>query len=475
MNLKSSILILIILCPFLSRSQQDSVVLNLDQCITLALKNNPNLKSRKLNSESANINFKQSRNEFLPTLNGSISGGITNGRSIDPYSNDVIEQQLNYSNAGLSLSATVFDGFRLLNQLKRDKLNIKAAEAEVQEARQNLILDVTMAYMGILNAEDLLELSKIRRLNTQRQLDRLQNLHEEGNANPAEFNNIKGQFSADENSVIDAENNLKQSVSQLSLLLNIDYKVFPEAYRSLEVYEKYNLSATRVFKEAVKNLATFKARKLRIEAAEKQVKVALSAYYPQVGLFAQLNTNYSSTARTFTENGSQVVETGSYIQYNEQSLPVLASQIQYATADISFLDQFSNNLNTGLGVSVNIPIFNGFRAKNNVALQKISLKQSKIDLESTKNQFRQRIIQVHADMETAYQQWQNLEEQVEAYHESFRINEIRYNAGASTIVDYIVSKNSLDQSRINLANAKFQYLLRVKVMEYYRGNMDVGS
>ena len=475
MNLKSSILILIILCPFLSRSQQDSVVLNLDQCITLALKNNPNLKSRKLNSESANINFKQSRNEFLPTLNGSISGGITNGRSIDPYSNDVIEQQLNYSNAGLSLSATVFDGFRLLNQLKRDKLNIKAAEAEVQEARQNLILDVTMAYMGILNAKDLLELSKIRRLNTQRQLDRLQNLHEEGNANPAEFNNIKGQFSADENSVIDAENNLKQSVSQLSLLLNIDYKVFPEAYHSLEVYEKYNLSAARVFKEAVENLATFKARELRIEAAEKQVKVTRANYYPQVGLFAQLNTNYSSTARMFTENGSQIIETGSYIQYNGQSLPVLASQIQYATADISFLDQFSNNLNTGVGVSVNIPIFNGFRAKNNVALQKISLKQSKIDLESTKNQFRQRIIQIHADMETAYQQWQNLEEQVEAYQESFRINEIRYNAGASTIVDYIVSKNSLDQSRINLANAKFQYLLRVKVMEYYRGNMDVGS
>lgn len=471
MNLKSSILILIILCPFLSRSQQDSVVLNLDQCITLALKNNPDLKSRKLNSESANINFKQSRNEFLPTLNGSISGGITNGRSVDPYSNDVIEQQLNYANAGLSLSATVFDGFRLLNQLKRDKLNIKAAEAEIQEARQNLILDVTMAYMGILNAEDLLELSKIRRLNTQRQLDRLQNLHEEGNANPAEFNNIKGQFSADENSVIDAENNLKQSVSQLALLLNIDYKVLPEAYHSLEVYEKYNLSATRVFKEAVENLATFKARELRIEAAEKQVKIARANYYPQVGLFAQLNTNYSSTAQLFTENGNQVVETGSYIQYNGQNLPVLSNQIQYTTADISFLDQFSNNLNTGVGISVSIPIFNGFRAKNNVALQKISLKQSKIDLESTKNQFRQRIIQVHADMETAYQQWQNLEEQVEAYQESFRINEIRYNAGASTIVDYIVSKNSLDQSRINLTNAKYQYLLRTKVMEYYRGNL----
>ena len=108
-------------------------------------------------------------------------------------------------------------------------------------------------------------------------------------------------------------------------------------------------------------------------------------------------------------------------------------------------------------------------------MQKINLKQSEIELESTKNQFRQRIIQVHADMETAYQKWQNLEEQVDAYQESFRVNEIRYNAGASTIVEYIVSKNSLDQSRINLANAKFQYLLRVKVMEYYRGNMETGS
>ena len=214
---------------------------------------------------------------------------------------------------------------------------------------------------------------------------------------------------------------------------------------------------------------------MRIKAAEKQVKIARADYYPQVGLFAQLNTNYSSTARTFTESGSEIVETGNYIQYDGQSLPVLASQIQYATADISFLDQFSNNLNSGVGVSISIPIFNGFRAKNNVELQKINLKQSKIELESTKNQFRQRIIQVHADMETAYQQWQNLEEQVNAYQESFRINEIRYNAGASTIVDYIVSKNSLDQSRINLANAKFQYLLRVKVMEYYRGNIETGS
>ncbi|WP_223034615.1 TolC family protein [Hanstruepera marina] len=441
----------------------------LDECISMALENNLNLKSSELLANSANINLKQSKANILPSLNGNYNIGVNNGRSIDPYTNRFINQKLTFSNANLSLDATIFNGFRLLNSVKQDKLNKLASEMEVEESKQDLVLRVTLAYLQVLNNRDLLELAKNRLIATNEQLERQENLYNEEVGNPADYADIVGQKSIDETNILSSESALNNSKLNLVRLLNLQNELSINTQDLIMGLEKYPYSSEDVYNDALENLATFKARTFRIDAAKKGISVAKAQFAPEISLFGQLNTNYSSAAETFTETGSSVVETDDFVVVNNNNLPVFSNRTQFSSQNISYTDQFENNVNTVLGLSVSIPLFNGFRAKNNVALQKIQVEESLIELERTQLEIKNAIKQVHFDMEAAFLRYESLLKQVEAFKESYRINEIRFNNGASNFLAYITSKNNLDSAQTNLANAKYEYFLRVIVLEYYRG------
>lgn len=454
-------------------AQDVQIVYSLGDCIEIAIENNLDLKSSSLRAESSEVNFKQAKADMLPSLSGNYNLGITNGRSIDPFTNDYIEQQLTFSNAGLNLDAVVFNGFRLINSIKQNRFNMQAAEMEVEETKQNLTLNVTLAYIQILNNKDLLQLTKTRLETTKQQLNRLETLYKEEVGNPADYTDMQGQFALDQVSVLNAENAMSESVLNLLQLLNIDpdpdSDIIFKPLEGLIETDMYVLSAHDVFNESLQNLATFKSKQLRIDAAHKGIKVARASYFPEVSVFGQLNTNYSSAAETFTETGTVINQTGSFININDEVYPVMQNETLFQGNKINYNDQFENNLNSVVGVAVRIPLFNGFQSKNLVALQKIQKEESLIDLQNTQLLFKQDIEQSYLNMEAAYNRYFILQNQVKAFEESFRINEIRFNNGVSNIVEYITSKNNLDSARLNLSNAKYEYLLRVKVLDYYRG------
>ncbi len=443
----------------------------LEACIAMAIENNLDLKGAELRKRSSKINYKQSVNALLPNLNANYNLGVNDGRSIDPFTNSYINRELTFSNFGMDLRLTVFNGFRVLNTIKQNKFNMKAAEMEAEEAKQNLILDVTIGYIQILNSRDRIALLKTRLNTTKVQLKRLETNYKEGVGNPADYTDMKGQYALDQSAIIEAENNFKSAVLDFARLLNLkdqSEKQFNNI-SGLINSEKYQLSASDVYHDALQNLATFKSRQLRIDAAHKGIKVARANYLPEVSLFGQLNTNYSSLAETFTETGSNIVETGDFVTINNQDFPVLQNKTEFEGHKINYMDQFDNNLNTVVGVSVQMPLFNGFRAKNDVKLKKIQLEETKLELQNTKLLFKQSIKQAHNTMEAAFSRYHILLDQVAAFEESYRINEVRFNSGVSNIVNYIVSKNNLDDARLNLSRAKYEYLLRVKVLDFYRG------
>ncbi|CAM4280492.1 TolC family protein [Gillisia limnaea] len=443
--------------------------LSLKESIEIALKNNINLKRSHLQAETAELNFRGTRSEVLPNLNGRYNYGVNNGRSIDPFTNDFIDQKLNFSNASLSLNTQIFNGFELRNSIQRDRFSMKASEAEAEAERQQLILEVTLAYFQVLNNQDLLELARLRLESTKQQTDRLKILNEQGQGNPADYTDIKGQVNNDQSIAVDAKNNLYQSKLVLAQLLNVDSEIDIEDFQASSEMEKYRLTPEETYEASLENLATFEGKRLRIQAAEEDIAVSRSLFAPDISFFAQLNTNYSSVASLFNETGTQIVETGQFITVDDVTYPVITNQSQFAEEKISYSDQFENNLNSVVGVAVDIPIFNGFRAKRNVQLKKIQLEDAELELENTKNQFLQAIKSAHNDMEAAYENYFILQDQVDAYEESYEVNEIRFTNGVSNIVEFIISKNNLDRARINLANAKYEYLIRVKVLDYYKG------
>ena len=112
---------------------------SLDECISIALQNNLDLKSANLRASSAKINHQQAKADLLPSVNGNFNLGVNDGRSIDPFTNDFITQELTFSNMVLNLNMTVFNGFRLLNAAKQNKLNREASELEIDAAKQDLV------------------------------------------------------------------------------------------------------------------------------------------------------------------------------------------------------------------------------------------------------------------------------------------------------------------------------------------------
>tara|TARA_R110002050_G_scaffold276690_1_gene421984 strand:- start:23524 stop:24906 length:1383 start_codon:yes stop_codon:yes gene_type:complete len=455
---------------FMSFAQNEAnKIYSLEDCISIALENNINLKSTNLLANTAKVNYQQSKADMLPSVNGSFNLGVNDGRSIDPFTNDFINQELTFSNLGLSLDMTIFNGFRLLNSAKQNRLNKKASELETEAAQQDLILNVTLAYLQVLNATDVLDLSKARLETTKQQLKIQKEFFESESGNPADYADILGQVASDETSLLVSESSLNNAKLNLMQLLNLESDIMIDSNQIILDFEKYNLSAEDVYSEALQNLATFKAKELRIDAAKKGVHVAKSQFTPEISLFGGVNTNYSSAAESFSSVGSSILETGDFVTVDGQDLPIMTEQNSFSSQGIDYKDQLDNNLNTVVGVAVSVPLFNGFRAKNNVALEKIQVEESMLELERTHLDIKNTIAQVHFDMEAVYKRHQSLEKQVEAYQESYRINDIRFKNGVSNFLNYISSKNNLDNAKVNLANAKYEYLLRVRVLDYYRG------
>ena len=464
-----AIYVVIFLTQILGFAQESTLELDLDTALQIALENNLDVERSNLRVQTSDIEFNQSRNSRLPSLNGNYNFGLNNGRSIDPFTNTFIEEELTFSSARLSLEATIFNGFQIRNRIQRDRFNLKAAEAEVEQAKQEMVLNVTLAYFQILNNKDLLKLAKSRKQSTLQQLDRLKDLNEEGQGSPANYTDILGQIANDDSAIADAENNLKASKLELIRLLNLDSYISISPRLLIDEPIMYPYSATEVFEESLENLATFKAGELRIKVAEKDIQVSKSLYAPEVSFFAQLNTNFSSLATLFNASGTQIVETNQFVNIGGDSFSVFSEQTNFLPERIAYQDQLINNLNSNIGVALRIPIFNGLRAKNTVALQKIVLEEQKVEYQRIINEFKQAIQEAHNDMQTAHEKYLIFEEQVEAYFESFRVNEIRFNNGVSNIVEYIISKNNLDNAKINLANARYEYIFRTKILDFYRG------
>ena len=470
--LRRSIFAFLIFTSSLGLAQTDTLSLSLKESIAVALENNPDLRNSQLAASRSEISLKQANAGLLPSLRAGYDLGKSTGRSIDPFTNAYINRELTFSNASLSLEAPVFNGFRLLNTIRQNRLDLKASELEVEEAERNLILNVTLAYLQVLNARDLVGLARNRLATTTEQVERLKTLYDQEVGNPADYTDIKGQSALNRTELVQAEITLKEANLQLNTLLNSERPVTAENEALTQPVAEYPVSAQVILEEALQDLPGYRARELRVEASRKGVNVARSFYFPSVSLFGSLNTNYSSAAEIFLETGSNTIETGDFVSVDGQNLPVFTEQTSFVGEQIPYRDQFENNLGSLLGIAVDIPIFQGFRAKHTVALEKIQLQEAEIALENARLQLMEAIQQSYNSMEAALQRYNILLEQVEAYEESFRINEIRFNNGVSNIVEYTISKNNLDNARINLANARYESVLRSKILDYYRGESD---
>ncbi|MEO6405194.1 MAG: TolC family protein [Ferruginibacter sp.] len=470
---------LVILCIFsiltLSKlyAQNAPTTYNLQTSINIALANNIPVKQAALQEEADKLTLNQAKYNRLPNVAANVNYGINNGRSIDPFTNSYNNQQLSTSNANLTASVPVFKGLELKNSIQQAFLTQQASAMELQQEKDNLTLNVILAFLQLMNDEDVLALTRNQILVTQKQAERLEKLNNEGAISPSLLYDMRGQYATDQLAVITAAKSLENSKLSLAQYMNIPYKKEIGVDRAgfdmtIALYEG---TADKIYATAIEKLALVKAADLRTRAATKAIRVASAGFYPTLSLIGQLGSNYSSAASTKTIASVNDVASGDYVFVNNTTYQVITKDVKLNSHKINYFTQYNNNLNTFFGLNLQVPIFSSFQTRTNVRLARVEEKRVSYIAENTKIQLRQAIEQAHLNMTTAYEKYNITAEQVKAFEESFHAAEIKFNLGAINSVEYLIVKNNLDRATQNLTIARYEYLLRTKVLDFYQGSL----
>ena len=445
--------------------------LSLKQAIETGISNNLEVNQSDLQMQKADINLKQSKAYMLPNLNANANHGINQGRSIDPFTNAFINQKVDYAGYGAASNILLFNGSSLQNKIKGNAFSYEASKMELQQAKDNLTINIILAYLQVLSAGDILTSSRSQSVVTGKQVDRLDILNKSGAIPPSQYFDLKGQLANDEIAVVDNQAALETAKLNLVQLLNIPYDKNLVVERLPE--ETFNISydalPEKIYATALQQFAQIKAVHLRAESAQKTIRSIQGELYPSLTLSGNINTNYSSAATQSFFVNSVEIPSSDYVVVNGSQAPVITKQNNFNSKKITYGSQLNNNIFTTVNLALSIPLFNASLVRNRIKLAKIDLKNNEMVEQNTKTLLQQSIERAYVNLTATSDKYKILLGQVNSFTESFRAAEIRFNSGASTSVDYLIAKNNLDKANSNLIIAKYDFVLRAKALDYYQG------
>jgi outer membrane protein len=424
----------------------------LQKCLDIAIKNNLQVKQTDANAQLARVDYRQAIENLLPNISGGASRSFNNGRAISPLTNSYVNQSATNDNYSVSGSMTLFNGFSLINAIKSTSLAFQAGKMNFQAAKDAVTVNVITSYLAILDDEEILAASKSQ-LEVQKQtVDRLTILEKQGaNKAASDLTDQQGQYASNQVNVVNAENTLEAARLTLFQIMNIPYQPGAQ-FQDLNAENlrgEYGANPDQVYQTALQQFAAVKAATLSREASEKNVSSLRGQLLPQITLGGGLATAYTNTAQK----------------------PIVGPDSTTTFQNISYGDQFKNNYSSYISLGINIPIFlNGIR-RNALSRAKINALYARDVEENAKIVLKQNVEQAYYNMTAAYKRYQVLMDQVKAYTESYRIYKLRFDAGVLTSVDFIIAKNNLDSSTVNLISAKYDYFIDSKILDYYQGKL----
>ncbi|WP_312139700.1 TolC family protein [Sphingobacterium sp.] len=428
--------IVTICCCLVSNLKGQTKTLSLSDCIRMAITNNPTLLRSELNIDRADLQHKQARYDRLPQVNGGLSHELSQGRSIDPTTNQYVDRYNSYGNQYLSANVPLFNGFAILHNIRRRANAKEAGKLEFEGARNELKLDVIEAYLKVLTAQDMLTQIEGQIAVTKEQLHRHEVLNREGAVAPGDLYDIKGQYNSDLNLLEQTKQSLNDAELTLATFLNIPVAELPalEKLETEQASRAYN--AEDLFRSSLTVLPEYRALDWRMKEMEENIKLMKSEYYPSLSLGAGLGSNYS-------KDGGEA------------------------------FNQIKNNLRKSVSLSLTIPIFNRFATRTNVRMAQVDFNEAVLNKSIRENELRMNTAKAVFDLRTAQTNVQNLKEQEKSYQEAFRIANVHFEAGNSNSVIYLTAKNKLDNTRSQLVIKQYEWLLQKYINDYYAGALDL--
>jgi len=436
---------LLLLVGSLVTAQQPAKIWSLEECIIYAIDNNIQIKQQALQTEYQKNAYTQSKLNLLPTINGQASHNYSFGRALDETTYEFTDNQNIQSNsfyAGGSLN--LFNGLQNYNTIQRNKYQLQASESDLQSTRDNISLSIALGYLQILLNTELVNATGNQLQITKQQIAKTEKMVEAGSLARGNLLQIEAQAASEELQLINLQNQLDISYLNLTQMLELGSPqgfsiVTPDI--SIDTNMVIGEGIDEIFAKAEGLRPEIKSAELKLAVSEYDLKIANGGRSPRLSMNHSFNTRYSDIA---------VKPSNPLEKY-------------------TFGEQLNDNINYGVGFSLNFPILNGWQVNRNIANSKLNIESSRYVLENEKKQLYKNIQQAYADAIAALKKYSASMKAVASMEESFRYTEQKFNVGMVTPVDYNAAKTQLLNAQSDMAQAKYEFVFKTKVLDFYRG------
>lgn len=434
LKIVSAILPLCVNVPLMAQSEPWS----LRQCVDYAIEHNIDIRQREITKEQRENDLSTARGSYLPTVGAYVNQNFDFGRGLT-INNTYENKNTRNTSMGIQANMTLFDGLQTVNNVRESRLNLQAATEDLQAAKEDIGINVAQAYLQVLTSREIADKAHEQVALSTQQLQRKEQLLSNGKASESEVYAARSLVAQDEMTAVKADGDYQLALLDLSQLLELSS---PDSL-SVAQPDTFALVAPlptpdEVYNDALTNKATIRAAQVRAESAERRISTAKGAYSPTLSLSAGIGTGYYAVAG---QEGD------------------------------SFGDQFSNNMDKSISLSLSIPIFNRFASRNNIRSAKMSYSSSLIDLESARKTLYKEIQQAYYNAVAARSTYQSSVTAAESADAAFRLADAKYAAGLFSATDYAEARTNRLTALANRIQYKYDLIFRVKILDFYRGSL----
>lgn len=434
-------IILLIIISTITAALFSQTVWTLQQCVDYAIDHNITVQQLALQRDNQTLNLKTSQLSYVPNLNAGLDQNFSFGRAAGS-DNVISSQSVATTSFNVSSSMPLFTGLRIINQIASDKLNLQAAIEDLNKAKEDLSLQITAYYLNILYYKELLAIADEQITISSNLVENTKSLVESGKKSESELYENKAQLANDQQTRTEAANALQLAVLDMCQAINYpEIGNFAVADIETESLLQKTLSAfmspEQAYQTSLSIRPAIKASEKRIESSKKDLKVAQSSYYPQLDLQAGYSTGY-------------------YHSFQLQNS--------------AFGQQLGDNSREVVALSLTIPIFNRMATINRVKQARIAVLNQELELENTKQVLLKEIQTAYYNALAARDKYVAAGKTAEASQVSFEFEQLKYDGGKSTSFELNNAKTRLEKSLAQEAQAKFEFIFRTKIFDFYNGS-----
>ena len=428
-----------------ANAQEQTAPWSLEACINYAYANNLQLKQKMEEQEARKVELHTSKHSWLPAVNANMGQSFQFGRSTSK-SGVIVDQNAANTTFNINLDMPIFDGFKIPNDIAARKLDLQAAIESLNKAKEDLAVNIASYYLQVLYNKELQRVAQLQVDLDREQVNKTEAMVNAGKVPLSQLYDIKAQLARDEVTLTEATNNVQLALLDLAQSLELERSdrsfdvVTPQITDAVAENMSSILPPETIFDQAVTFKPQIKEQEYLLESQKRMLKVAQAGYYPKLNFGASYSNGYYHTSM-----GGEFADTR------------------------SFGDQLKQNGQKIVSFSISIPLFNRFQVRNSVRSARIGINNQQLLLENSKKTLYKEIQQAYYNATAAQEKYTASDKSVASSREAFSYAQARYEAGKSTVFEFNEAKTKYAQSLAEQAQAKFDFIFRAKILDFYRG------